>query len=167
MASIVSRFFRSPIQTLKEEPTLFKFLVVGASGTVLNLIVSYSLHFLIAAELAQAVGVELSIISNFTWNDSFTFKHVTRDMTGRNQVRLFRLLKYNTLSLATAGLNLVVFYFLAYPLGLGHGVWYALSSFVAIVAAFALNYLGSSKWAWKSELPRTSKLESNSSPIND
>jgi dolichol-phosphate mannosyltransferase len=167
MASIFSRFLRSPIQTLKKERTLFKFLIVGASGTIVNLIVSYSLHLFIEAELAQAVGVELSIINNFGWNDSFTFRHVTKDLIGKDRSKLYRLLKYNALSLGTAGLNLIVFYFLAYPLGLSHGLWYAVSSLVAILAAFTFNYLGSSRWAWKSEQSKVTKVERDSAMVND
>lgn len=152
LESIVSRFLRSPVQTIKQERTLIKFLIVGGSGAIVNLLISFYLHFLIAAELAQALGIELSIINNFVWNDSFTFRHVVqKSYSERSQKsRCYRLLKYNALSLGTAGLNLVVFYLLVYDLGWNHGIWYLASSLGAILASFALNYLGSSRWAWRS-----------------
>ncbi|MDH2902011.1 MAG: GtrA family protein [archaeon] len=167
MTSIVSRFLRSPIHTVREERALVKFLTVGALGTVVNLTLSYVLHLFIEAELAQAIGVEISIINNFGWNDSFTFRNVTKDMTGKNQSKLYRLLKYNALSLGTAALNLLVFYFLAYPLGLNHGLWYAISSLVAILTAFVFNYIGSSRWAWKGSESKVSKVEKNLPMVND
>jgi dolichol-phosphate mannosyltransferase len=168
MASIVSRFLKSPFQTIREE-TLVKFLIVGASGTAVNLIVSYLLHFVIAAEIAQAIGIELSIMNNFVWNDSFTFKHTIKEMDGKNQNKLFRLLKYNSLSFGTAVLNLIVFYFLAYPLGLNRGIWYSVSSLTAILVAFVFNYIGSSRWAWKSNNKKTglSETEKQTPMVND
>jgi dolichol-phosphate mannosyltransferase len=153
---------------MKEEPTLVKFLIVGASGTIVNLTISYLLHFLIEAEIAQAIGVEISIINNFVWNDSFTFRNTLKDSGTQNQSRLRRLLRYNLLSLGTAALNLIVFYLLAYPLHLNHGLWYAISSLVAVLVAFALNYVGSSRWAWKRNTrSQASKAEKYSPMIND
>jgi dolichol-phosphate mannosyltransferase len=134
---------------VKEEETLVKFVIVGASGTVINLALSYLLHFLIEAEIAQAIGVEISIVNNFFWNDSFTFKEISRGSKGRNLGRFYRLLKYNLLSIGTATLNLLVFYFMAYPMGFNYGGWYLLSSFTAVIVSFIFNYLGSLKWAWK------------------
>jgi dolichol-phosphate mannosyltransferase len=153
MASIFHRLLRSPVQTIKEEQTLVKFLMVGVSGTAVNLVASYYLHFLIGAIFAQAVGVELSIVSNFFWNDSYTFRYVAKETPIKYQYKLQRLMKYNALSVGTAALNLFIFYLLAYPLGLNHGIWYAVSSLVAVLVAFVFNYLGSSKWAWKAKQP--------------
>ena len=127
----------------------------------MNLIVSYYLnyHYHMEAAAAQAIGVELSIISNFILNDSFTFKQLATSMSGRNRNKLIRLLKYNVLSLGTAGLNILVFSIFYYVLGFNRGLWYVTSELIAILAAFALNYLGSSRWAWKANQTRISKIQ--------
>lgn len=158
MQSIFSRFFRSPIQTVREQKTLIKFLIVGASGTLVNEVLLYSLRTSMGLILAQAIGVELSIINNFIWNDSFTFREVRKEMSGRkNQVKLYRLLKYNLLSLGTFTLNLVTYALLLFELG---NRWYILASLVAILVAFVFNYLGSSRWAWKTTDIKTANIES-------
>jgi dolichol-phosphate mannosyltransferase len=167
LPSIVSRFLRSPTQTIKEEQTLVKFLIVGGSGAIVNLVVSYFFHHYMQPEFAQAFGVELSIISNFVLNDSFTFKHLMRSMSGRSQNKFYRFLKYNLLSVGTAGLNLFIFYILVYPLGLDHGLWYVLSSFIAVLASFAFNYLGSSRWAWKTSPAKLSEVQKSSTPVKE
>lgn len=127
----------------------------------MNLIISYYLNYYYHTEAAaaQAIGVELSIISNFILNDSFTFKHLATSMSGRNRNKLYRLLKYNVLSLGTAGLNILVFSIFYYVLGFNRGLWYVTSESIAILAAFALNYLGSSRWAWKANQTRISKIQ--------
>jgi dolichol-phosphate mannosyltransferase len=144
--SLCSRFVHSPVQTIREQQTLLKFLLVGASGTVINLLVLDLLRNPFGPIPAQASGIELSIISNFVWNDTYTF----RSRVGIEHSRPYRLMKYNALSLGTAALNLAVFTLLVYLFGLSKGSWELVSSFIAILVAFFFNYFGSSRWAWKS-----------------
>lgn len=144
--SIIARFLKSPIQTIKEEKTLVKFMTVGASGVLINEAILYSLKSAVGLILAQAIGVELSIVNNFIWNDSFTFSQVTRDLGGKDQVKLYRLLKYNLLSLGTFSLNLLIYTLLLFELGKS---LYVAASLIAILVSFVFNYLGSSRWAWK------------------
>ncbi len=148
LPSIVSRFFKSPLKTIREERTLVTFLIVGASGAVINELVLFAFASSLGKILAQALGVEISIISNFVWNDTFTFKNARRNMTGRNRSKLFRLGKYNVLSLGTFALNLAIYTpLVAFVWKEGLGTY--LSSIIAILVAFAFNYFGSSRWAWK------------------
>jgi dolichol-phosphate mannosyltransferase len=169
LTTIVSRFLKSPIRTLREEQTLVKFLVVGGSGALLNVLVSYYLgqSLRIFPDLAQGTGIELSIISNFVWNDTFTFKNVGGSAPQKSHGRLSRFLKYNLLSLGTAALNLGIFSVLYYKLGMNEGFWYASSSLIAILVAFVFNYLGSSRWAWKKDQPKTLEIQKNSAPIKE
>lgn len=154
MLSVVSRFFRSPIQTIRDEKTLIKFLIVGASGTLVNEAILYSLQTIVGLILAQAVGVELSIINNFIWNDSFTFRQVREDMSGKSRNKPYRLLKYNFLGLSTFTLNLIIYTLLILELGRR---WYISCSLVAILIAFGFNYFGSSRWAWKNHRAQNSE----------
>lgn len=168
MPSIVSRFLRSPIQTIKEEKILVIFLIVGASGAVLNEAILFGFVTMLGKILAQALGVEISIVSNFVWNDLFTFKTARKQMTGRSRSKLFRLAKYNGLSLGTFALNLAIYIPLVnfvWKQGLGT---YA-SSLVAILVAFIFNYFGSSRWAWKvnPKLQDTKKKNNEKAAIND
>ncbi|MCL5067137.1 MAG: GtrA family protein, partial [Thaumarchaeota archaeon] len=61
--------------------------------------------------------------------------------------RLHRLLKYNLVSLAGLAVNSGVFYVLNYI-----RIYYVWSYLIAVLAAFMLNYFGSSRWAWRSVL---------------
>jgi dolichol-phosphate mannosyltransferase len=148
--NIITRFFQSPIQTIKEEETLVKFAIVGASGTLINEALLYFLRSIAGSILAQAIGVEVSIINNFIWNDSFTFKRIRNDALDRKDHhldrKLYRLLKYNLLSVGTFALNLTTYTLVLTLLGTK---WYILASLVAILVAFVFNYFGSSRWAWK------------------
>jgi putative flippase GtrA len=150
LPSIVSRFFRSPRKTIREEKTLVSFLIVGASGAVINELVLFAFIPFLGKIPAQALGVEVSIISNFVWNDTFTFRNARKSMTGRNRSKLFRLTKYNALSLGTFALNLAIYTPLV-TLVLKQGLGVYISSIVAILVAFVFNYLGSSRWAWRTK----------------
>jgi dolichol-phosphate mannosyltransferase len=136
---------------------------VGASGTVINEVLLYSLRAILGLILAQAVGVELSIINNFIWNDSFTFRQERNEPIGLNDQqqkgKLFRLSKYNLLSIGTFALNLITYTLVLSELG---KAWYIVASLAAILVAFIFNYLGSSRWAWKqrSEVKALSKIGS-------
>jgi len=150
LPSIVSRFFKSPLQTIREERTLVTFLIVGLSGAVINELVLFAFHSTLGKIPAQALGVEISIISNFVWNDTFTFKNARKNMTGRSRSKLFRLGKYNVLSLGTFALNLAIYTpLVTFVWKEGLGTY--LSSVIAILVAFVFNYFGSSRWAWKAK----------------
>lgn len=144
--SIVSRFFRSPVKTIREEKRLVTFLIVGASGAVINELLLFVLRPVLGPIIAQAIGVEVSIVNNFIWNDTFTFGDMSKGAVGRSANKLYRLLKYNALSLGTFALNLAVYSTLIY-----FGVWYIAASLIAVIVSFIFNYLGSSRWAWKSK----------------
>ncbi|MHB1908840.1 MAG: GtrA family protein [Nitrososphaerales archaeon] len=145
LGASISKFIRSPKETILTEKRLFKFVLVGASGVVVNELVLILLQAAIGKIVAQGVGVELSIINNFVWNDTFTFKLETKDQQGLiNKLR--RLGKYNLLSLGTFALNLVV-----YAILLSFGWWYIAASLFAVAVSFVFNYFGSSRWAWKNK----------------
>lgn len=124
--------------------TLVKFMLVGASGTVVNLGILALLTTLFGNGLIyvfNAIAVETSILNNFVWNDRFTFNSAGQT---KNKSKAGRLAKYNLLSLASFGVNEIVFIFLY-----SYGHYKYLASIIAIGVAFIFNYVGSSRWAWK------------------
>jgi dolichol-phosphate mannosyltransferase len=126
---------------LRRERAFIKFALVGASGLLVNEGVLYGLtRFGHLPEVpSQAIGIELSIINNFIWNDALTFKGNASGVS-----RWKRFSKYNLLSLITFAINLLIFTYLV-----SANVFDIYASIIAIIAAFGLNYFGSSRWAWR------------------
>jgi len=148
----IFEMIRSPRRALRENITLFRFLLVGASGAIVNigLLALQERVFHIGEGspmllLANAVAVETSIINNFLWNDRYTFGHVRRASKPGIRSKFSRLGRYNLLSLVTFFVNEAIFYLLTQRFNFNS----ILSSMLAIVVSFAVNYLGSSRWAWK------------------
>lgn len=76
--------------------TFGKFLVVGSVGFVMNTIVLEALvRFRLHPAIGSAVGAECAIVSNFMFNNSWTFRH--RKITGLRKFRKF--LQFNLTSL--------------------------------------------------------------------
>lgn len=123
---------------------LVKFVMVGASGVLVNIGILYilteaaGLYYLASA----AIGVEASIISNFTLDNYITF--ADKRLPG---VKSFfsRLFKFNLIALAGLGINLLAVLFFTDGLGL----YYIVSALLGIAAATSWNYLGNTWWTWK------------------
>jgi dolichol-phosphate mannosyltransferase len=123
-----------------------KFALVGVSGIVVNEILliilqSQGMYFL----TADAIAIEVSILTNFVMNDLWTFRD-TR--TGHFTVRL---VKFNLLMIAGLVVNLVIvdigtIYF---------GMAPTIANLVGIGIAFLLRYTLSVKYAWM----RTERIE--------
>ena len=122
----------------------FKFIAVGGSGILVNMGLLWLLKELAGVPLviASPISIEFSIISNFTLNNFFTFRD-RRSLSTKST--LFRLLKFNLVSLGGLGINLGVLLFLTEVLG----IFYLLSNLCGIVAAFLWNYILSTWWTWR------------------
>ncbi len=122
-----------------------KFCAVGASGVVVNLGLFWLLTRLAGLGqkdfLALAIAIEASIVSNFTLNEYFTFRD--RRSPGRSFVA--RLLKFNVICLAGAGVQAGVYALLFH----GLGIYDLLSNFAGIIAATMWNYLLNTWWTWR------------------
>ncbi|MGI0091006.1 MAG: GtrA family protein [Nitrososphaerales archaeon] len=134
----------SPKDAIRQNAMLARFMLVGASGVAVNLVLLALLKSLTGALVANALSNEMSIISNFIWNDVFTFRRSSVDSFDKG--KLTRLIKYNGISLVSLSVNEAIFYLVYSRLGM----WYISSAVVAIGAAFLINYIGSSRWAWGS-----------------
>ena len=120
----VLEMIRSPRRALRENSTLVKFLLVGLSGTVVNIgLLALQERIFNIGEgdprllIANAVAVETSIVNNFLWNDHYTFGHVRRASKPGIKSKLSRLGRYNLLSLGTFAVNEVIFYLLTQRVG--------------------------------------------------
>lgn len=127
-----------------EDVRFIKFLAVGASGVVVNLGAQFVLKDLLNVSLPIAAGVaiEISIISNFLFNDAFTFRDRRSDE--RNSF-FFRLLKFNGICLIGAAVQ----YAITLLLTENFGIYHLISAFIGIAVATMINYLVNNWWTWK------------------
>jgi len=120
---------------------LLRFMLVGASGAILILLLTWigveiiNLHYLLSA----AIAIESSIFWSFFLNDKITFKDIKTDLKLSR-----RLLKYHIVALSGLGINLSILYILT-----SNGIFYLISEGIAILIAFIFNFVASKRWVWK------------------
>jgi len=120
-----------------------KYCAVGLSGVAVNevflfLFTEYAGLFYL---ISSAIAVEISIISNFTWNELWTFK----DKSDNHKNASRRLVKFNLVSIGGLILNVIVLFLITSYLGL----YYLISNLFGIAAATLWNYFMNYKWTWK------------------
>ncbi|MEG4278307.1 glycosyltransferase family 2 protein [Microcoleus sp. MON1_C1] len=83
-----------------------RFGIVGFSGVFVDMGVFYLLRTFLGLGLTRSniISGEVAIISNFLWNDLWTFGNISKHQPGNRQ-RLKRLLKFNTICLMGLILN--------------------------------------------------------------
>jgi putative flippase GtrA len=118
---------------------LGKFLVVGASGYVVNLVVyalllnAANLHYLAAATGSFLVAVA----NNYLWNRLWTFR-------GQRGNVAYQGMRFFVVALVSLGANLLVLQAL---IGLGAGK--VVAQAIAIVVVTPLNFLGNKLWSFR------------------
>jgi len=119
------------------------FCAVGFSGVFVNLGMLWlfteiaGLFYIASA----AIGIEISIISNFLLNNYFTFS----DRREGGVVGLFkRLFRFNAISLAGVGVNLLILWVFTSCIGFH----YMVSNCFGIATATIWNYLANNWWTW-------------------
>jgi dolichol-phosphate mannosyltransferase len=124
--------------------TLLKFSVVGISGVFVNLgIFSLLLHLNINKFIASPVAIEFSIISNFIFNNFWTFKH----RKTKDRIRI-KGLKFNLVSI----LSLIVSYGTFIMLGLLFPQSSpVLNQFIGIGPAMIVNYFCNTYWTFREQ----------------
>ncbi len=122
--------------------TFLKFIAVGASGVVVNL-VSFTIlmNFGMNRFIASPIAIEFSIVSNFFLNNFWTFSR--RDMSDKIHIRG---LKFNVVSFIALVVNYATFLLLsiADPSGIPQ-----LQQAVGIVPATLVNYFLNIYWTFK------------------
>lgn len=140
-----------------------KFGIIGASGTVVNLVVLHFGHEYLFTSLESAwrkpyislaVAIFISTLSNFTWNRLWTWSDRVRQLEaveGRRAPRK-RLLAMEFGQYATASaFGMVVQYVLT--LLLSSSMDYRLANVIAIVIASVSNFLANDKWTFRRRKP--------------
>ena len=135
-----------------------RFGLVGASGTVVNLVVLYACqeHLLrfIADDRSRlyaslAVGIAVSTVNNFIWNRLWTWSdrlHATAVTEGerlRKRSLLAQLSQYATAS----WLGIALQYGIA--LWLSHFMPYMLATVIAIAIASVSNFIANDRWTFR------------------
>lgn len=121
-----------------------KYCLVGTSGALVNEGLLWILKQFAGLPLlpASAIGIEASIISNFTLNDFLTFGD--RRLPGVFSF-IKRLGKFNVVCLGGVAINMGVLWLLTNVLG----IHYLLSNLIGIVVATLWNYIVNTWWTWK------------------
>lgn len=131
----------------RKSEEFIKFLLVGASGVVVNLgfYVLFSRGMGISLELASPLAIEISIISNFLLNSVFTFGKRS-SVNGLKK----RFLRFHLV----AGVAGLVNYSILLLLVKSFGLWDIPANLAGIACATLVNYFLNSRWTWK-ELDET------------
>jgi dolichol-phosphate mannosyltransferase len=115
----------------------FKYILVGISGVLVSEGLLYALHTF-NPYVAEIVGIEVSITSNFFLNDLWTFK---------NRKKRFgiyrRLVMHNFFSLIPGIVN-----FASYIMLYVGGFEYLLANFLGIAVAYLFRYMFSTTLVW-------------------
>ncbi|MEM6424956.1 MAG: glycosyltransferase [Cyanobacteria bacterium P01_D01_bin.128] len=141
---------RGRVSRLRQRFPIDKFLrfgVVGFSGLIVDFFVFYLLREQVGLGLTTSlvISVEAAIINNFIWNDAWTFAEFSKQQQGWG-ARIKRLLKFNTICLAGAVLNVLLVNLLFNILGINEYV----AKLIAIAAITAWNFWLNLKLSWRS-----------------
>jgi len=118
---------------------LAKFLVVGVSGYVVNLVVfsvlvrGPGLHYLAAA----TISFLFAVTNNYVWNRLWTFR-------GQRGHVAYQGMRFLIVAVASLGANLLVLQALV-----GLGVPKVRAQAIAIVLVTPLNFLGNKLWSFR------------------
>jgi putative flippase GtrA len=118
---------------------LSKFLLVGGVGVLVNSVALLLLYQRVHLPLvvASALSVELAIVSNFLWNDRWTF--------GRRERSLGRFARFNLVSLGGLVITTFTLWVLVHHLGL----YYLAANLLGIGLAIAWNFVANLLWTWR------------------
>ena len=122
-----------------------KYSLVGLSGVFVNLGVYTALtrNLGFSEILAPLISIEVALISNFIFNNFWTFGK--RQQKSRIRQRFF---KFHLASGLAALLNYLIFLMLF----LGLGVYDIFANLIGIAIAAIANYLINSNWTWRREV---------------
>ena len=123
-----------------------RFGIVGFSGVFVNMGVLYVLRDILNWELTRSliVAAELAILSNFLWNDLWTFGDISKRQPRKRQ-RFKRLLKFNTLCLIGLILNVLLVNLMFNVFGMNE----YLANLIAIAAVTLWNFWINMKLSWR------------------
>jgi dolichol-phosphate mannosyltransferase len=128
----------------REWKKVFKFVIVGVSGIVVNqgLLIYLKEYAGVSLPVASFFAIELAILNNFIWNDLWTFKDSGRPqkISGRWQ----RLLAFEVVSAGGAVINFVVLNCLVFFLATN----YEIANIIGILLGFIWNFMVNRRFTW-------------------
>lgn len=132
------------IRKERETERFIKYLVVGGSGVLVNmgLLALITEVFGLFYLLSAAIAIEASILNNFLWNETWTFRDRRTSMP---KSVISRIGKFNMVSLLGLALNMGVLALFTEALG----VYYLVSEIFGIMAATAFNFTVNKWWTWQ------------------
>jgi len=121
---------------------LGKFLVVGASGLVVNNAALFTFYqlFRLPLVVASVAAVVLSIINNFVWNDRWTFERHDSALS----MAIRRFVRFGVASCGGLLLTTLTLWLLVNNLGFQ----YLVANLVAVGAGTASNFLLNTRWTY-------------------
>jgi dolichol-phosphate mannosyltransferase len=123
-----------------------KYCIVGASGVFVNMGILAILTSMGAGYLkAGVVAVETAIVTNFLFNEVWSFSDFSRRRRSLSD-RLKRFLKFNLFCIGGSAINLAVLWILTDFVG----VHYLISNLIGITAATFWNYGMNANVTWES-----------------
>ena len=134
--------------THKEAPAytefsrMLKFMVVGLTGIIVNvgflflITEGFGIYFM----FSSLIGIEASILSNYSLNDVWTFRDISDNKYSWGE----RLVRFHMVSVTGVLINISTLYLLTAVFGL----YYVISNLVGIVLAFAWNFLANRRFTW-------------------
>ncbi|MDG6927814.1 MAG: glycosyltransferase [Nitrososphaerota archaeon] len=123
---------------------LWKYALVGLSGILVNEAALYLLSGYMSPLIADILAIEISILSNFFLNESWTFSG--RRISKNISAVFRRLYVHNAAAAAAIVVNFAVFALLELV-----GVNLLLANLIGIIVAFSFRYLLSSRVVWVNE----------------
>ncbi|MEL6160216.1 MAG: glycosyltransferase [Cyanobacteria bacterium J06623_5] len=122
--------------------------LVGLSGILVDMAVLYVLHGALGIGLttSKIIAAEAAIISNFLWNDSWTFADMVRQQKDMGS-RLKRLLKFNTICFTGLVLDVLLLN-LFFNIVFGQSQPY-LANIIAISCVAVWNFWLNLKLSWR------------------
>ena len=131
---------RVKIDSQKHEE-IIKFAIVGGGGFLVNMGLLFILtrYLSVRLEIASLIAIEVAILSNFSWNNIWTFKkRPTQNSFGS------RLFRYHLVSGLAGIVNYLVLLLLVNVFGL-HDMF---SNLIGITIASVINFTLNSLWTW-------------------
>ena len=122
---------------------VFKFIAVGASGTIVNLAILSLLTEQAGVPyiISGAVAFQSAVVWNFMWNDRFTFGD-----RGKTKYGFWtRLARFNLVSLGGLLIYLGVLAVFTELIG----THYLISALAGIALSFGWNFLSNNWWTWR------------------
>lgn len=126
----------------KTSQAFIKFCIVGLSGVIVNLgVFSLFLHYGMNKYIASPIAIEISIITNFLFNNKWTFSE--RNFGGKFHIKG---LKFNFISFVALGVSYTVFILLSV---LFPRVSPQYHQAIGIIPATFVNYFLNSYWTFR------------------